>query len=69
MNENYIFESILNKIANFFLKNNILESLECEFKKFEKVDMNEENLDKFKNFIGEIENKVKNFDMKISLIM
>ena len=67
MNRNYIFEPMLNKIANFFLKNNILESLECEFKKFEKVDMNEENLDKFKNFIGEIENKVKNFDMKISL--
>mgnify|MGYP002742995363 FL=1 len=67
MIRNYIFESILNKIADFFLKNNILEILECEFRKFEKVDMNKENLDKFKNFISDMENKIKNFDMKISL--
>lgn len=67
MNKYPIVESFLNKIADFFLKNNILEILECEFRKFEKVDMNKENLDKFKNFIKDIENKIKNFDIGISL--
>ena len=67
MNKYPIVESFLNKTADFFLKNNILEILECEFRKFEKVDMNEENLDKFKNFIKDIENKIKNFDIGISL--
>ena len=67
MNKYPIVESFLNKIADFFLKNNILEILECKFRKFEKVDMNKENLDKFKNFIKDIENKIKNFDIGISL--
>lgn len=62
-------ENLLNKIADYFEKNNILKILEDEFRKFEKINMDDENISKFKNFIKDIENNMKTFDIEIPLYL